>query len=150
MQCFTVFELCVAIGKSEELLILDTLWLSLSLEAHRICILPFWKLLSFILGVDDFFTSGLLFQYSFFFLEEYFCTLLRHSDFFLISVIFLIFMNSIPMPLKKKLHPFAVFIFCYLSGDITERCLFFFFFLVSPRQCLFPPYSFFYCLFYII
>lgn len=42
-------------------------FVTFSLEAHRICILPFWKPLSFILGVDDFFTSGLLFQYSFFF-----------------------------------------------------------------------------------
>lgn len=91
------------------------------------------------------------FNILFFFFEEYFCTLLRHSDFFLISVIFLIFMNSIPMPLKKNLHPFAVFIFCYLSGDITERCLFFFFFSIPQTMLVSSIFLFLlFVLYYLI
>lgn len=124
----------------------DTLWLSL--EAHRICILPFWKLLSFILG-RYFFTSDYSSNILFFFGRVF----LYFAQTFWFFPNFCDFSNFHELyshaPFLKKLHPFAVFIFCYLSGDITERCLFFFF-LVSPRQCLFPPYSFFYCLFYII
>ena len=125
-------------------------FVTFSLEAHRICILPFWKLLSFILGVDDFFTSGLLFQYSFFFFFwRIFLYFLRHSDFFLISVIFLISTNSIPMPLKKKKIASCCSFHLLLPfwGYYWEVS---FFFLVSSGQCLFPPYSFFCCSFYII
>lgn len=126
-----------------------------SLEALRIYSLPFPSenscpsFLEFFLNylIDDFFPSGLLFQFSFFLKSifvllcsnllwffSHFCDLLSNfQELFLVPPCFL--KNFILLWLHLLL-PFW--------GYYWE------FFLMSSLQYLFPPYSFFCCSFYII
>lgn len=143
MQCFTVFELCVAIEKSEELLILDTLWLSLwKLIGSVSCPSenPYPSFLELMISSHLDYSFNILF---FFFFEEYFCTLLRHSDFFLISVIFLISTNSIPMPLKKKIASCCSFHLLLPFWGYYWEVSFFFFLKYPPNNACFlhTPFS---------
>lgn len=138
-----LWALDVAVEKSDDILILDTWWFFFSLEALRIYSLLFPSenscpsFLEFFLNylIDDFFPSGLLFQFSFFLKSisvllcsnllwffPHFCDLLSNfQELFLVPPCFL-----------KKFHPVVASSSLAFLGILLT--VFFFFFNVLPTM----------------